>query len=290
MTTDTVNAAPPAAPPPPAQSPAPVPDSTPPPVAATPAELSAAQAAYEALLPKLHAIAPERLQPVRADLKAVVAAARALADEALALRERLGKLPAEEFAAGLVDELRASVGALQHARTRLDEALSPPTDRVVPAELLDRATRLREGMLRVVRYHFEDDAEVGPVLASLVRKRTGPGELGADLRRLAGLYREKAAQLSADTRHYRADDAPLADRTAEELAVKLSGIDREAIRLATELVARASVYLSGVHAEVRAAVLYLLRREPGAAERLPALEALPAARGRPRKSAVVLGA
>jgi hypothetical protein len=161
---------------------------------------------------------------------------------------------------------------------------------VVSADLLERATRLREGMLRVARYHFEDDAEVFAVLASLVRKRTGPGELSSDLRRLAGLYREKAQQLYTDTRHYRADDAALADQTAEEIAVQLSGIDREGIRRATELVARASALLTAAYSEVRAGVLFVLRREPGVAERFPALDALPLARGRPRKGPPTLGA
>ncbi|GAC1343121.1 MAG: hypothetical protein NVSMB23_16550 [Myxococcales bacterium] len=248
-------------------------------------DASAAALAFEQLKPRLLALPADLLQAPRPDLRPLLVAAQALAQEAAApaLRARLARLPKEEFDPAHLETLPAAAAALLHARAQLDAALAPPADPQLPPALTEGAEALKERMLRVARYYFEDDSEVGKTLAALPRRRSGPGELAADLRKLAALYREREAALAADTRHYRAADATDAEGLAGEIGARLSAVGGEAIRAATGLLARAQALLVASHDEVRAAVLFLLRKEPGAAERFPSLTALPAARGRPRK-------
>ncbi len=99
-----------------------------------------------------------------------------------------------------------------------------------------------------------------------------------------GLYREHQATLEADKMHYREGDAAEAEGIAAE-AVQLAESRRgEAQTRAGEQVARAFALLLEIYDEVRAAGLYLFRRE-AAAELFPQLTALSSPRGRPRKSA-----
>lgn len=249
-------------------------------------EAAAAVAAFEKLRPRMLALRPDQLLPPRPDARPLVAAARALAQEAStpALRTRLAHLPKDEFDQSQVDELSSAAAALTHARGLLDAALAPPADPQLSAELAERSGVLKERMLRVARYHFEDDTVLGKTLAALQRKRTSHGELAADLRRLSVIYREREAQLALDSRHYRATDANDAEKTAAEISAQLSAVNGEAIHAATESAARAQALLVAFYDEVRAALLFLLRKEAGVAERFPSLSSLPQPRGRPKKS------
>jgi len=242
--------------------------------------------ALERLRPRLLALTPAQLLPLRPDLRPMLAAAQALAQEVAepALRARLSRLPREELDPVHAEQLGLAADGVAEARVQLDAALATPQEAQLPAELVEKAGALKERMLRVARYHLEDDEAVGKTLASLQRKRTGHGEMAADLRRLGQLYREQKSALAADTRHYRESDAAEAEQVAREIGAQLSAVGGEAIRAATEELSRAQALLVQSHEEVRAALLFLLRHDATAPERFPALLALPPGRGRPRKS------
>jgi hypothetical protein len=246
-----------------------------------------ASAAFDKLRARLAAVPPAALQPARPDLRPLLATAFAAAQAAAEpeLQARLARLPAEELSPETAQLLGDAAWALWHARGELDKALQPPADPQLPAELVEGSGQLRERMLRVLRYWFEDDAELGKPLAALARKKPAPGELPADLRRLAALYRERQEALKADARHYKAEDAAEADRLAGEISAQLSAFGAEGIRSWTEQLARAQALLVELYGELRAAALYLLRKDASAGERFPDLLSLPAPRGRPRKSA-----
>lgn len=248
-------------------------------------EFDAALAArcFTQLLPRLDALPGAEVPPARPDVRPLVAGALAAHAAAQPLRPRLERLPAEELDRGCADLVRDAAWALWHARAELDRALAP-REPELPAALVEAALALKERMLRVCRYYLEDDEALAPALAALGRARKGHGELAADLRRLAALYRERHAVVSTDTKHFRAADPQEAEAAADAIGKALSEVGGEAIRLWTVRLARAQAFLLAVHEELRAAVLWLSRKEPGAAERWPSLASLPAPRGRPRKS------
>jgi hypothetical protein len=241
-----------------------------------------AAAAFERVKPRLEAVPEHDLGPVRADLRPVVAAALAAHEGALALGERLARLPVQEFDPACPARVADAAWALWHARARLEQA-SLPKETELPAALADVCVALRDRMLRVCRYYLEDDEAAGPVLAALGRKKV-PADLAADLRKLAALYEERRELLSTDTKHWKAEDAAQAEGLAGEIGAVLSEVDDDGVRVWTAQLARAQALLVAEHEELRATLLWMLRKEPGAAERFPQLLSVPAARGRPRKN------
>ncbi len=241
-----------------------------------------AASAFERVKPRLDSVPEHDLGPIRADIRPLVSTALAAHEGALSLAERLARLPSQEFDPASPARVADAAWALWHARIRLDHA-SLPKETDLPAPLEATCTALRDRMARVCRYYLEDDEIAGPVLAALGRKKV-TAELAADLRRLAALYRERHEVLAADTRHWKAADAEHAEAFAAEISDVLSEVDDDGIRTWTLLVARAQALLLAEHEELRGTLLWLLRKEAGAAERFPQLLTVPAPRGRPRKS------
>jgi len=246
-----------------------------------------ASASFDKLRALFAALPPDALLPVRADVRPLLISAFATSQAAreTALAARLAKLPAEELSANSAQLLDDAAWALWHARSQLERAMTPAESTPLPVELTERANVLRERMLRVLRYWFEDDAELGKTLSLLARKKPAANELGPDLLKLATLYRERHETLKADARHYKIEDAPDAESTAAAISTQLNAASADGVRLWTEQLSRAQAVLTAVHADVRAAALYLLRKDPTAPERFPELSARTAIRGRPRKQA-----
>ena len=65
-------------------------------------------------------------------------------------------------------------------------------------------------------------------------------------------------------------DLQLSPDLAERSGAQLSAVNGEAIHAATESAARAQALLVAFHDDMRAALLFLMRNEAGAAERFPA--------------------
>ncbi len=245
---------------------------------------SAASAALHKLKPRLSALSGEQIAAPRADVKLAAMAALAVADRLAApeVRARFTRLPREELDPAHLDDLRDAAWAAWHAKSQLDAALAAQSEPPLPGELVERAGVLKERMLRVLKYWLEDDAAVQKQLSPLARRK-GTAELAADLSRLAALYREKRETIAADVKHHRAEDADDADKLAAE-ARALSGARREqAEKSGGELVSRAFALLLQIYDEVRAAGLYLYRRDANAAELFPALNTLSATRARKKQ-------
>jgi hypothetical protein len=243
-----------------------------------------AAAAFDSLKTALAALPAQELPQARPDVRPLVAAALAAHAEGLAHSERLARLPAQEFEQGCLARVEKAAWALWHARSKLDAALQPK-ESTLPAPLAEGAGALRDRMVRVARYYLEDDAQLGPQLAALGKKK--PAELSAELRRLAAIFKEKHALLSTDKRHWKATDEAEALEVAGQIEAVLSETDAEAIAAWTLALSRAQALLVAEHEELRLALLWLLRKDPSAPERLPQLLAVPAPRGRPRKASGV---
>ena len=256
----------------------------------TPLDPSAASAALQRLDPRLKALDPERLVTPRVDPKLAAMAALSVADKLAApeVRARFTRLPKEELDHAHLDDLRDAAWAAWHAKSQVDAALAAPGDTSLPAAQVEAGLQLKERMSRVLRYYFETDAEIVKALAPLGRRKTN-AELPQDLGKLAKLYREKKSTIENDKMHYRASDADEADAIAGHAAQATAARKAEIQGRGQDLVSRTFTLLLQIYEEIRAAGLYLFRKE-NASELFPSLTTLPAPRGRPRKNAAAEGA
>lgn len=254
-----------------------------------PLDPSAASAALQKLDARLKAIPSERLVAPRADAKLAALAALSVADrlQAPEMRARFLRLPKEELEPAHLDDLRDAAWAAWHAKSQVDAALAAPGETPLPPATVESGLALKDRMTRVLRYYFAGDAEVEKVLAPIGRRKTN-AELPGDLAKLARLYRERKTTIEADTRHYQAADADEADGIAAQATQGTAARRAQIEGKGQELVSRTFTLLLQIYEEIRAAGLYLFRRE-NASEMFPSLTSLPAARGRPRKSAVEAG-
>ena len=221
--------------------------------------------ALEHYKPRLLALDAARLTTLRVDARAAAEMAVAAAErfDDPAARARLEKLSKDEFSPEHLASLRPLARALVEAQEGLEAARAARATAEVslPAELVERATALKDRMLRVARYHLDGDPALAKTLAALGRKRA-PADLGGDLVRLASLYREKAALLATDSHHYRAADADDAAQLAAELDARVNEQRRAGETTWSDLSTRALTLLAEAYEEVRAAEAYLWRREP----------------------------
>jgi hypothetical protein len=246
---------------------------------------SSSSAALQKLEPRLRELPADRLVTPRADPKLAALAALAVADRLAQpeVRARFARLPKEELDPKHLDDLRDAAWAAWHAKGQLDAALNAPAETTLAPAAVEAGLRLREGMLRVLRYWCEGDAGIEKQLAPMGRRKTN-AELPKDLSKLAALYREKKQLIEADTKNYRATDADEADQIAGQAAQAQGARRAEIEGKGAELVNRAHTLLLNIYEEIRAAGLYLYRRE-NASELFPSLTSLSAPRGRPRKNA-----
>ena len=130
-----------------------------------------------------------------------------------------------EIAPGLLTRATTLAWASIHARRKFVLQSETASEAKVPAALDESSRVLRDRMLRLVTYHFEDHPSLGPVVSYL---RSGVGYLdrGNDLEELAEIYREHAEVIAHDPKHYRASDEADARDTARALYRAL-GITRD---------------------------------------------------------------
>jgi hypothetical protein len=125
-------------------------------------------------------------------------------------------------------------------------------------------------MQDLLEYHFKDDPEIGPLLATLA-PGTGYRDRAADLLGYARIYEMRPTIVKADPKHYRATDVDDARKLAAQILAALRDAETPKARLWGERVAKAFTLLYAAYADVRATWLWLERRDPSAAERFPSL-------------------
>jgi hypothetical protein len=223
------------------------------------AHASQAQQSFDALITTLEAVdSRDRVQP-NVDLQDAALATLALAERiaAPAFAERIAKqVRAGEVAEDLVERARSYAWASIHIRRKLVLATETRTEAKVAPMLVAEADELLRRMRKLTEYHFDDDPELGPVLAEL---RLGSGHLDRanDLEEYADIYREKRAVLRADTRHFRATDEADARRVAAEIYQALGVAPRDGDRDWTGLQGAAWPSLLRLFNELRRVGVYL---------------------------------
>jgi hypothetical protein len=233
------------------------------------------KAAFESLLPRYKAMAPESLATLNADaaraaIAALGIAARANEPEFLA---RFKSLPAKEFDIAKVEELPTIAWACWYAATEEQKGRATLSDAKLPASLVQQAVAMKARMQACCEYHLNDHPEMGPLLAAL-RTGTGHQDLAADLLGYAGIHRDHWDVLSTDKKHFRATDADDAVKIAEEIIAALGAHASAEGRQWADHVVRAWTLLLDTYEEVALTARWLLRHDPRAVELVPSLFAM----------------
>ena len=193
--------------------------------------------------------------------------------------ERIG-----EAAPGLLTRASTLAWASIHARRKFVLQTETQSGAKVPPALDESSRVLRDRMLRLVTYHFEDHPELGPVV-SFLRSGVGYLDRGNDLEELAEIYREHRDVIAHDPKHYRATDEADARQAAQALyralGITRDDDDRDWSALQGELWPA----LKDAYADLRRVGLFLSRDEslfPGLIAAVRARRAAPAKVGDPQ--------
>ena len=179
-------------------------------------------------------------------------------------REAFASLPPAFFDVLYVDRLEPVSEAAFYAWLQSEDAKVFRTGAKMPLPNLIEMTSLKGVMIKVLEYNVGDKEDVFKKLAS-IRPGHGHADNASDLWRLGVLYEEHAAELAADTRLYRAEDAARAKRYAQAINHVL-GDGRESDALVwSDYLGRAWTLLINTYDEVAAAGRWLFRHENGEA-------------------------
>jgi hypothetical protein len=198
----------------------------------------------------------------------VLASVRALCEDA-ALYRRFKVIAATgEFDFGAFERLLQHAPALWYARhQQLHEERQSAA--VVPEAVVRRAVALRDAMARLARYHLEDHAEEGALVAALSASHER-SVLANELLTLAELYARNADAVSSDRRFVAADEAE-ARALSSQIRRSLGERYADGVRW-TDRVAVLWSLIQHDYNELRALGLWLLRARPEEARaRLPPL-------------------
>lgn len=241
----------------------------------------AAGQAFEALRPRAEALPRAALALLNVDLLDASITAQAVArftaePEAKA---RFALLDARLFDPAHLDDLAPLALAAAHAHVALQSARSQSTEAKLPIALVDAATEVKTRMLDLTDYHFKRNGKLNREVAA-IRAGTGYKDLASDLVRLARLYDDYKATVSADKVNYQPGDVAHARKLAAEIMHHLGEAQSADEKTWVELTTRLWTLLRSAYAEVQAAGLFLYRND-GGDEKFPSLHG---GGGRPRKA------
>ena len=185
------------------------------------------------------------------------------------IASRLSRMPSEEFDLGHLARIEPLARAMIYARTQQGDGEAVRTVAQVEPEVLRAAFETRRRMIHGARLFFGAKPGVEERLR-LIAAGQNIDEIAAGLRRLAKLYREHAASRPREPfGDYFPDDGKKA-RELSELLRRGDGPADDAARWSRR-VAQSWALLGASYEPVRATVAWLLRDDPGVAEKTPTL-------------------
>jgi hypothetical protein len=234
-----------------------------PPEPSTPDDTDA-RTAFTTVQPIALALPKDKISSPNTSVDAAIIAALAVAREAsaAALRARFESLPKKEFDIANLDKLQMYGRACWYALTQLHAASAQSTEAKLPVALVEKATRLRTRMIKVLRYFYEPDTRVGKEVTDILLD-SGYRDLARDLARLAVVYRAEHDEIKDEKKHFRATDAGDAETLSQEILHELGAATSAEQKQWTETVARTWTLLYGAYNEVAAAGRWLQRNEGG---------------------------
>ncbi|XXT15175.1 hypothetical protein WME94_33490 [Sorangium sp. So ce429] len=233
---------------------------------------AAGKKALDALASELDGLTEAELVTVRMDVEAATYAALGVVGFVSSpdVRARFARLPEEEFDISHLDALELACFATLHALAEVRAAGALETDARLPVALITEATEVEGRMQALCEYQLADDPAIKPELDRL-RPGTGHRDLANDLLGYARIYELRADVVKADGKHYRAGDAARARELAGAMIQKLSAALTPRAREAYDRYVRVWTLLCQRYDEVRAAGLWLWRKNARAQERFPSL-------------------
>ncbi|AUX24164.1 hypothetical protein SOCEGT47_047010 [Sorangium cellulosum] len=245
----------------------------------------AGKKALDELAPALDELSEAELVTVRMDVEAATYAALGVVGFVSSpdVRARFSRLPKEEFDIAHLDELGPACFATLHALAEARAAGALETEARLPVALVTEAVEVEARMQALCEYQLPDDPAIKPELDRL-RPGTGHRDLANDLLGYARIYELRADVVKADRKHYRPGDAARARELAGMMIQRLSTAMTPKARAAYDRYVRVWTLLCQRYDEVRAAGLWLWRKNARAQERFPSLYAAGRPKvGRPRK-------
>ena len=234
-----------------------------PPESTTPDDTDA-KTAFTTVQPIALALPKDKITSPNTGVDAAIIAALAVAREASAapLRARFESLPKKEFDIANLDKLQMYGRACWYSLTQLQAASAQSTEAKLPVRLVEKATKLRTRMIKVLEYFYEPDTRVGKEVTD-VRLDSGYRDLARDLGRLAVVYRAEHDEIKDEKKHFRATDAGDAEKLSQEILDELGAATSAEQKQWTEMVARTWTLLYEAYNEVAATGRWLLRGEGG---------------------------
>lgn len=245
---------------------------------------------FEALATTIDAVPPEQLVSTRTDIQRAGQRVLSLAAAALApaMRARLEALPKDELDVAQLQRLVPYGSVLLYILEEAKAAGVFAAEPKISADLDKSSADVEKRMQGLLEYRYEDDPQLSRTLKDLA-PGTGYRDRANDLLGYARLYDLKAEEVATDTAKYRKTDAADARRYAGQIFAELGAAQSPAARAWSVRLSKAFALLFPVHADVRATLLWLLRKDPSAADRFPTLYAT-GARKTPRKAVAMGGA
>ncbi len=248
-----------------------------------PPDPAAAKKAYEAMTPRMNALAKDQLSLLNVDAQesAIIAlsVSRFLAEPEPGARFAL--LHAKAFDPAHLGDLGTIALTVSHAYVELQSARAQTTEAKLPVALVDAASEVKERMLECTEYLFKRHAVLSREIAS-IRLGSGYRDLASDLIRLAKVYEDNKATVEKDPLNYRAADAAEARTRAQEILTTLGEAQSAEEKRCVGALTRAWTLLRTTYDEVQAAGYFLYRHEEPEAK-FPSLYAS-ASNGRPKKA------
>lgn len=248
-----------------------------------PPDPAAAKKAYEAITPRMNALAKDDLALLNVDAQeaAIIAlsVSRFLAEPEPSARFAL--LDAKLFDPAHTGDLATIALAVSHAYVELQSARAQATEAKLPVALVDAATEVKERMLECAEYLFKRHAVLSREVAS-IRVGTGYRDLASDLIRLAKVYEDNKATVEKDPLNYRSTDAAEARTHAQKILTTLGEAQSAEEKRCVAALTRAWTLLRAGYDEVQAAGVFVYRHEEPE-DKFPSLY-VSSRGGRPKKA------
>ncbi|MEP7119830.1 MAG: hypothetical protein ABJE95_02925 [Byssovorax sp.] len=223
-----------------------------------------AKTAFATVQPLALALAKDKITSPNTTVDAAIIVALAVAREANAapLRARFESLPKKEFDIANLDKLPLYGRACWYALTQLHAANVQSSEAKLPVILVEKATKTRTRMIKVLEYFYEPDTDVGREVTS-IRLDSGYRDLARDLGRLAVVYRAEHDEIKDEKKHFRATDAGDAEKLSQDILDELGAATSAEQKQWTDMVARTWTLLYGAYNDVAATGRWLQRSEGG---------------------------
>lgn len=232
---------------------------------------------------ELLAMEPAQVQASNVDclLAAVAAATFAAQCEGPTVGPKLASMPALFMGDATPARLRKFSEVVFYTENRTRTRSATASGVRVDGKIVAEGQALRDRMLKVLAYHFDDDAYMRAEIAD-IRLGSGYVDLASDLARVATHYTRHRATLEKDVKFYKHEDMVRARGISSEI---LAALQAESDGSIVDLRNRAFTKMARIYARLKAACDFIFADSPTElATFLPLRQAVMALSSKSRRS------